>query len=156
MKEKLLMLFSMIIIFFAFLVSNVYASSPLVIDKEKAGGYQYTMIKEQTNFTWKIGYRDNLVTLQENKDNTENLEHFRTAVMDISRNIFEMILYASYFLIVVLIALIFYKKNKQIFKRGRAIFVIFAGIALYAAFTTSIELNTTFQDAKFYYSVLTK
>ncbi|SFD70185.1 hypothetical protein SAMN04488168_1784 [Bacillus sp. 491mf] len=156
MREKLLVLFSMIITFFTFLVSNVYASSPLVIDKEKAGGYQYTMIEEQTNFTWKIGYRDNLVTLQENKDNTENLAHFRTAVRDIRRNIFEMILYVSYFLIIVLIALIFYKKNKQTFKRGRAIFVIFAGIALYATFTASIELNTALKDAKFYYSVLTK
>ncbi|WP_242220089.1 hypothetical protein [Bacillus cereus group sp. BfR-BA-01380] len=150
MKEKFLVIFSMVIPFFPFLVANVSANSPFVIDKEKAGGYQYTVIREQDNFTWKSGYRDNLSTFQENKDNTEELGHFRTAVRDIHREIFEIILSVSYFLIVVLIALIFYKKNKQILKRDGAILVILAGIALYTTFTTSIELNTAFQDAKFY------
>lgn len=156
MKEKFLVIFSTVITFFIFLVANVSASSPFVIGKEKAGSYQYTVIKEENNFTWKIGHRDKVTTIQENKDNTEDLEHFRTAVMDINRKIFEIILSASYFLIVVLIALIFYKKNKQILKRDGAIIAILAGIALYITFTTSIELNAAFQDAKFYYSVLTK
>lgn len=156
MKEKFLVIFSMVITFFTFLVANVSASSPFVIDKEKAGGYQYTVIREGDNFTWKIGYRDNLSTIQENKDNTEDLGHFRTAVKYIDIQIFEIIIAASYFLIVVLTALIFYKKNKQMFKSGGAIIAILAGIALYFTFTTSIQLNTAFQDAKFYYSVLTK
>ncbi|MFJ8356083.1 hypothetical protein [Bacillus paramycoides] len=156
MKEKFLVTFSTVIIFFTFLVSNVFASSPFVIDKEKAGGYQYTVIKGQNNFTWKIGHRDNLSTFQENKDNTEALEHFRTAVRDIDREIFEIIISASYFLIVVLTALILYKKSKQMLKSGGAIIAILAGIALYAVFSNSIELNTAFQDAKFYYSVLIK
>lgn len=36
-------------------------------------------------------------------------------------------------------------------KSGGAIFAILVGIALYTTFTTSIELNRAFQDAKFYY-----
>ncbi|MDC2867908.1 hypothetical protein [Bacillus sp. BP-3] len=156
MKKKFSVVFSMFIIFFTFLDANVSASSPLVISKEKAGGYQYTMINEQNNFTWKIGHRDSLFTIQENNDNTEKLMHFRTTIQDINMHIFETILYASYFLIVVLIALILYKKNKQILKKGRLIFVISVGIALYTTFTASIELNTALKDANYYYLMLTK
>ncbi|MFD3449905.1 hypothetical protein ACFDTO_35605 [Microbacteriaceae bacterium 4G12] len=156
MKEKFLVMFSMVAAFFIFLVTNVSASSSFVISKEKAGGYQFTVIKEQDNFIWKIGHQDNLSTIQENKDNTEDLDYFRTTVKNINTKIFEIIVSASYFLIVVVTALILYKKNKQMFKSGGAFIAILAVIALYITFTNSIELNTTFQDAKFYYSRLTK
>ena len=69
--------------------------------------------------------------------------------------IFKIIISASYFIIVVITTLIFYKKNKQIPKGYGAIIVIFAGVALYYTIVNSINLNTAFQDAKFYYSILT-
>ena len=52
----------MLIILFIVVVPIVYASSPFVIGEEKAGGYQYTVIKEQNSFTWKIGHQDNIFT----------------------------------------------------------------------------------------------
>lgn len=156
MKKKFLIIFSIVITFFIFLVAKVSASSPFVIGKEKAGSYQYTVVKEENNFTWKISHRDNLSTIQENSDNTEDLEHFRIAVEDINKQIFEIIITASYLLFVVLTVLILYKKNRQTLKSDGAIFAILIGISLFITLKTSIELNTAFQDAKFYYSVLTK
>ncbi|MDM5326965.1 hypothetical protein [Neobacillus sp. CF12] len=52
MKEKLLVMLSMFILLFIVVVPIVFASSPFVIGEEKAGGYQYTVIKEQNTFTW--------------------------------------------------------------------------------------------------------
>lgn len=155
LKEKFLVMFSMFIILFIVVVPIVFASSPLVIGEEKAGGYQYTVIKEQNTFTWKIGHQDNISTVVENKDNNEDLERFRIAVEDINMEIFKIIIAASYFLIVVITTLFFYKKNKQISKGSGAIIAILAGIAVYYTIVNSINLNTAFQDAKLYYSMLT-
>lgn len=52
LKEKLLVMLSMFILLFIVVVPIVFASSPFVIGEEKAGGYQYTVIKEQNTFTW--------------------------------------------------------------------------------------------------------
>lgn len=154
MKKKFLTRVSMFIILFVVVVPNILASSPFVIGEEKAGGYQYTVIKEQNISIWKIGHQDNISTVVENQDNNEELKRFRTAVEDINMEIFKIIIAASYFLIVVITTLIFYKKNKQIPKSYGAIIAIFAGIALYYTIVNSINLNTAFQDAEFYYSIL--
>jgi hypothetical protein len=155
LKEKFLVMFSMFIILFIVVVPIVFANSPFVIGEKKAGGYQYTVIKEQNTFIWKIGHQDNVSSVVENQDNNEELEHFRIAVEDINMGIFKIIISTSYFLIVVITMLIFYKKNKQIPKSNSAIIAIFAGIALYYTIVHSINLNTAFQDAEFYYSILT-
>lgn len=155
MKGKILVLGSMLSIIFTVVVPIVFASSPFVIGEEKAGGYQYTVIKEQNTFTWKIGYQYNLYTIEENKDNTKELELYRIAVEDINMYIFKLIISASYIFIVLLLSFILYKKNKQLLKSSGAIIVIFSGIALYFTTINFIELNTAFQDAKYYYSILT-
>lgn len=155
LKEKLLVMFSMFIILFMVVVPIVFANSQFVIGEAKAGGYQYTVIKEQDISTWEIGYQDNISTVVENQANNEDLKRFRVAVEDINMEIFKIIISASYFIIVVITTLIFYKKNKPIPKLYGAIIAIFAGIALYFTIVNSINLNTAFQDAKFYYSILT-
>jgi hypothetical protein len=146
---------SMFILLFIVVVPIVFASSPFIIGEEKAGGYQYTVIKEQNTFTWKIGDRDNISTVVENKDNNEELESFRIAVEEINMERYKIIISTSYFIIVVVTTLFIYKKNKQIPKGSGAIISIFAGIALYYTIVNSINLNTAFQDAKFYYLMLT-
>lgn len=155
LKEKFLVMFSMFVILFIVVVPIVFANSPFVIGEEKAGGYQYTVIKEQNTFTWKIGHQDKISTVVENQDNSKELERFRIAVGDINMGIFKIIISASYFLIVVITTLIFYKKNKQIPKGNGAIIAILAGIALYYTIINSINLNTAIQDARFYYLLLT-
>jgi hypothetical protein len=146
---------SMFILLFIVVVPIVFASSPFIIGEEKAGGYQYTVIKEQNTFTWKIGDRDNISTVVENKDNNEELESFRIAVEEINMERYKIIISTSYFIIVVVTTLFIYKKNKQIPKGSGAIISIFAGIALYYTIVNSINLNTAMQDAKFYYLMLT-
>ena len=146
----------MIIVFSILVVPNVFASSPFVISEEKAGGYQYTVIKEKNTFTWIIGCQDTIFTMEENNDNTEGLKRFRIAVEDINSKIFKLIISASYFLIVVITTLILYKNNKKMFKDGGTIIVTLAVIALYNMFVTSIDLNTAFQDANYYYLLLIK
>ena len=56
LKEKFLVMFSMFIILFMVVVPIVFANSQFVIGEAKAGGYQYTVIKEQNISTWEIGY----------------------------------------------------------------------------------------------------
>lgn len=155
LKEKFLVILSIFIILFIGIVPIVYASSPFVIGEEEAGGYQYTVIKEQNTFTWKVGHQGNISTIVENQDNYEDLERFRTTVEDINMEITKVTISALYFLIVVITTLIFYKKKRQIPKSSGAIIVIFAVIALHYTIVNSINLNTVFQDAKFYYSILT-
>jgi hypothetical protein len=46
-------------------------------------------------------------------------------------------------------------KNKKLLKDSGVIIAILAGIALYNTFETSLDLNTSFQDAKYYYLMLT-
>ena len=55
LKERFLVILSMFIILFIIVVPIVFANSPFDIGEEKAGGYQYTVIKEQNTFTWKRG-----------------------------------------------------------------------------------------------------
>ena len=54
LKEKFLVIFSMFLILFIVVVPIVFANSPFVIGEEKAGGYQYTVIKEQNTFLGKL------------------------------------------------------------------------------------------------------
>ncbi|WP_163102792.1 hypothetical protein [Peribacillus alkalitolerans] len=155
MKQKILVMFSIIILCYIVVAPFVSAFSPFVIGERKAVGYQYTVIKEQNTFTWKIGYQDNISTIAENKDNIKALELFRNAVEEINMKILKIIIAASYLLIVGLITIILYKKNKQVLKGSSAIIAIFAGIAFYYTIENSIELNAAFQNVKFYYSILT-
>lgn len=142
-------------IFILLVVPNVFSNSTNVISEDKAGDYQYAEIKEQNTFTWKIGYQENISTIKENKDNTEELERFRTAVLDIKYLIFKLILVASYFLIVVITMLTVHKKNKKMLKDGGVIIAILAVTALSYTIITSIHLNAAFRDATYYYMMLT-
>lgn len=155
MKGKRIVMFSIAITFFNILCPNAFASSQFVIGEETAGGYHYTVYKADNKYTWKIGHQDNLSTINENKDNIEALERFRTAVEDINLKIVEISISATYFLIVGISSLIAYKKNKPMPKSTGAIIALLAGIALYYTFINSIDLHRAFQDANYYYLILT-
>ncbi|KUP07169.1 hypothetical protein Q75_06485 [Bacillus coahuilensis p1.1.43] len=154
MKKIFLALFFMLIIHFIVVVPIVFASSPFVIGEQKARDYQYTVLKENNSFTWIIGHQDNIVTIVENKDNEEELEHFRTAVEEINTKFLGIIISASYLLIVVFTTVTFYKKTKHIPIGTGAIIALLAGIAIYYTIENSINLNTALQDANFYFSIL--
>lgn len=151
MKAKFLVMLSLTILFFIVVVQNVAASSPFVIAEKRAAGYQYTVIKEQNTYTWKIGYQGNISVIQEDENNKEDLEKFMHAVGSSNLEMIKLILSASYFLIVVLTGLILYKKNKKIHKDLALVIVVFASIALYFIMVTSLDLNSSLADAKYYY-----
>ena len=155
MREKIFGLFSLFIIISTVLIPIVFAQSPLVIDEGKARGYHYTVIKEQNEFTWEVGYHDEITIITENENNNEVLQHFRKAVNEINTKIFQIIVSISYILLVVTITIFFYKRNKQLNKGSGAIIVIFAGVGLIYAIVNFIYLNTAFQNAEFYYTILT-
>ncbi|WP_313893666.1 hypothetical protein [Psychrobacillus sp.] len=151
MKAKFLVMLSLTILFFIIVVQNVAASSAFVIAEKKAAGYQYTVIKEQNTYTWKIGYQGNISVIQEDENNKEDLEKFMHAVGDSNLEMIKLILSTSYFLIVVLTGLILYKKNKKIHKDLALVIVVFVSIALYFILVTSLDLNSSLADAKYYY-----
>jgi hypothetical protein len=153
MKRKVTIVYFFLVLFIIG-IPNVFASSSVVISEGKAGGYQYTVIKEQNNFSWKIGHQENIFVIKESKDNREVLERFMHAVSDLKVQLFELVISISYFVIICIITLILYKKNKQILKGNGAIIVLFAGIAIWNVFLNSMDLSTLFMDAKFYYSML--
>jgi hypothetical protein len=147
--------FIIIMILSGLLGHHTFANGTFVITSQKAGGYQYSVIKENNTFLWNIGHQDNLLVIKENKENEEKLERFRHSVEEINSHMFELMISVSYFLIVMISILIVIMKNKQILKGGYLFIIIaLAGIALYNSIVTSIDLNTAFQDAGYYYSML--
>ncbi|MFT8322853.1 MAG: hypothetical protein ABF649_18445 [Bacillus sp. (in: firmicutes)] len=126
------------------------------ISNNKAIGYEYTITKEQNSFSWKIGYKGDMATIQESMDNKDELQNFMMAVNDSKAIVIELILLLSYFLIVALLSFFLYKKNRRTFLNGGAIVVVVTGsIALYIAFYASFDLSNALQDAKFHYLRLT-
>lgn len=69
--------------------------------------------------------------------------------------LFKLIVSGLFLLILIIIMLILYKKNRKIFKVGSPVIILFAVIAAYIAFKSSLDLNFLLQDAKYYYSRLT-
>jgi hypothetical protein len=147
--------FFIIMILSGLLGHHTFANGPFVIASEKAGAYQYSVIKEENTFIWKIGHQDNLLVIKENKENEEKLEQFRHSVELINSHTYELMISVSYFLIVMISILIIIMKNKQFLKGGYLLIITaLAGISLYNSIVTSIDLNTAFQDAGYYYSML--
>ncbi len=155
LKVQVIAVILIIFTFFVLFIPTTFASTSFIIGEAKAGGYQYTVKKDQNTITWKIGHQDNLSIIKETIDNREELYRFQMAVGNIKSLIIEISISGTYFVIVVITTLIFYLKKRQIPKSALAIILMLAGIALYITFVSSIELNTAFQDAKFYYLILT-
>ena len=118
-------------------------------------GYEYIITKEKNTFSWKVGYKGDITTIQESIDNEDELQNFMMAVSD-SRVIFlKLIISLSYFLIVAVLSFFLYKKNRKILKDGAIVVVLASIIALYIAIDASFDLSIVLQDAKFHYLRLT-
>jgi hypothetical protein len=126
-----------------------------IIGDGKSLGYEYAITKEQNIFLWKVGYKEDRTIIEENAANEVNLVNYMNAVNDSKLVLVKLILSVSYFLIVLITSLILYKKKRKILKESGVILSLFAGIAIYIAFKASIDLSRTFQDAKYYYLILT-
>ncbi|WP_338654586.1 hypothetical protein V6B14_00860 [Sporosarcina psychrophila] len=156
MKSKLLLLILVFTGLFLILISqHKVGASSQIIREDEAGSYQYTVIKEHEKFTWKIGYKGDVSVINESEQNQEDLHRFMNIVGDISAQKLRLILSVCYFLLIVITVVIAQKKKKMP-KEALLLLIIGAlgGIAFYVAFQTTLELNHSLNDAKYYYLVL--
>lgn len=156
MKSKLLLLMLVFTGLFLILNSQHKAiASSQIIREDEAGSYQYTVIKEHEKFTWEIGYKGDVSVINESEQNQEDLHRFMNIVGDISAQKLRLILSVCYLLLIVITVVIAQKKKKMP-KEALLLLIIGAlgGIAFYVAFQTTLELNHSLNDAKYYYWVL--
>jgi hypothetical protein len=102
-----------------------------IISDGKTLGYEYTVTKEQNTFTWKVGYKGDISIIEESAANDEDLVNYMNTVNDSKLVLAKLILSVSYFLIVIIITLILYKKNRKMLKDGGVNITILAAIAIY-------------------------
>ncbi len=121
----------------------------------KAMDYEYTVTKEENSFSWKIGYKGDITTIEESIDNKDELLNFMMAVSDSKLILSKLIISLSYFLIVVVFSFFLYKKNRKLLKDGAIVIVLASIIALYIAIDASVDLSNALQDVKLHYLRLT-
>lgn len=126
-----------------------------IIGDGKAMGYEYTVTKEENSFSWKVGYKGDITTIEESIDNEDELQNFMMAVSDSKLILSKLIISLSYFLIVAVISFYLYKKNRKILKDGAIVIVLASIIALYIAIDASFDLSILLQDVKLHYLRLT-
>lgn len=126
-----------------------------VIGYRAAMGYQYIVVKEQDTFSWDISYKGNNLLIAENADNVKNLENFRISVNESKLELGTLIISFSYFVLVVIIALILYKKKSELLKGIGALISILAGtLALYFTLETAVDLSSLLHEMDYYYMIL--
>lgn len=126
-----------------------------IISDEQSFGYEYTVLKEQNNFSWKVGYKGDISIIEESTANQDDLVNYMNAVNDSKLVAVKLITSVSYLLIIIITTLILYKKNRKILKDSAIVITMLAGIALYIAFKASFDLSSLLQDVKSYYLILT-
>jgi hypothetical protein len=143
-------------IFNAFIISNAFSeSNSKIISEEKAGGFHYTITAENRTLTWEIGDKKSESVIEENKGNERELESFQTAVQDIKTQQIELIIYLVYLVFIIIITRFAYKKVRENKNSMIGIGVLFANYAIFKSFVAFIYLQDAFDEAKFYYAVLT-
>jgi hypothetical protein len=126
-----------------------------IIGDGKAMDYEYTVTKEENSFSWKVGYKGDITTIEESIDNKDELQNFMMAVSDSKLILSKLIISLSYFLIVAVISFLLYKKNRKILKDGAIVIILASIIALYIAIDASVDLSIALQDVKLHYLRLT-
>ena len=118
-------------------------------------GYEYTITKEKSSFTWKVGYKGDLTTLKERIDNKEDLQNYMMAINNSESALPKVIISSSYFLIVAVISFLLYKRNKKFLKECAGVIALASIFALYIAIDASFDLSAALKDVKFHYLRLT-
>ncbi|WP_064094031.1 hypothetical protein [Rossellomorea aquimaris] len=154
-KHAHLLVSALLLFFLGISLNHASAQTQVIISKEKAFGYQYSIYQKDDTFLWEIGHQDQLVTVKENKKNREDLEHFFLIVNKLDISIYQLIIFSFYFLII-LTSLFFAKKKNIIIPRSVWIFIIgLLGYAIYQILVPAFELNHLVDEASLYYYRLT-
>jgi hypothetical protein len=126
-----------------------------IIGDEQSLGYEYTVLKEQNKFSWKVGYKGDISIIEESDANRNDLVNYMNAVNDSKLVLAKLILSVSYLIIIIITTLILYKKNRKMLKGSGVVITMLSGIAIYIAFKSSFDLIRLLQDTKYYYLILT-
>ena len=126
-----------------------------IIADGNAMGYEYIITKEKNTFSWKVGYKGDITTIQESIDNEDELQNFMMAVSESREILSKLIIWLSYFFVVAVLSFFLYKKNRKILKDGATVVVLASIIGLYFAIDASFDLSIALQDAKFHFLRLT-
>lgn len=126
-----------------------------IIGDGQSLGYEYTVIKEQNNFFWKVGYKGDISIIEESAANQGDLVNYMNAVNDSKLVLVKLIISVSYLLIIILTTLILFKKNRKMLKDSGVVVTMLSGIAIYIAFKASFDLISLLQDTNFNYLILT-
>lgn len=126
-----------------------------IIGDEQSLGYEYTVLKEQNKFSWKVGYNGDISIIEESTANQDDLVNYMNAVNDSKLELVTLTLSVSYLLIIFITTLILYKRNRKMLKDIVVVITILSGIAIYIAFKASFDLISLLQDAKYFYLILT-
>ena len=126
-----------------------------IIGDEQSLGYEYTVLKEQNKFSWKVGYKGDISIIEESAANQDDLVNYMNAVNDSKLVLAKLIISVSYLLIIIITTLILYKKNRKMLKDSGVVITMLSGIAIYIAFKASFDLISLLQDTKYYYLILT-
>lgn len=137
------------------LTPDAAKASPEISIETKAGSYQYKVIMGQKPFTWEIGHKGLVSVIEESENNLERLDTFRNSVEDIKIQKFKVGFPIFYLFVIGMVLVITKRRKKETGKEFLLIIMVFAGIAFYYGLTASFELNHSFQEAKYYYYVLT-
>ncbi|MCM3759023.1 hypothetical protein M3197_16410 [Sporosarcina aquimarina] len=122
-----------------------------VIGHGAAMGYQYIVVKEQDTFSWDISYKGNTLLIEENEDNVKNLENFMFSVNESELELGTLIISFSYFVLVVITALILYKKKSVLLKGSGTLVIILAGaLGLYFSLVTAVDLSSLLHEILLY------
>ncbi|MEK4486088.1 hypothetical protein MHH81_10930 [Psychrobacillus sp. FSL H8-0484] len=126
-----------------------------IIGDEQSLGYEYTVLKEQNKFSWKVGYKGDISIIEESAANQDDLVNYMNAVNDSKLVLAKLIISVSYLLIIIITTLILYKKNRKMLKDSGVVITMLSGIAIYIAFKASFDLISLLQNTKYYYLILT-
>lgn len=154
-KSILLMLFYLTLTLSACSQSEEDIEYTGIVVDGKSFGYEYSVIKEQNKFTWKLGYKGDTFLIEENATNQDNLLNYMNAINDSKLVFTKLIISVSFLLIVIIIGFIRYKNNRKVFKEGNVVITILIVITIYITFKESLELSNLLQDVKYYHSILT-
>lgn len=126
-----------------------------VLASESSMGYEYTVTKEIDSFQWEVGYKDDVVTVEENEQNAKLLDLFREQVEENRFAVFQLGLFALYLVVILtLLGLLIWRKLKVYRKYSILLSSIALVVVGYLIYKNILQLNLTLNDLEYLFAVI--
>lgn len=151
-------LISLMIGLLLFIVPVYTAETEQVTEQKEAGGYAFSYVhsEQKQSLVWTISHSGEPVEVNENAANERNLAEYREMIYKMSDTFSTALIAGSYFVIALFVSLVFFTRHKK--ERSSPLtFVIGAmiGIAMYITASNIFEYQQAYQDAGYYFFLLT-